>query len=97
MPKWVTWIIPGIQLILLGVQLHFHRKSIKASDEILESAPRWLVENGRLWRMNRVLIEWVKINHPDSYEDFKMVCLTKEDLELLQVKESEGGSDEGDD
>lgn len=95
MAKWITWIIPCIQIILLGVQLHWHRKGMKASKEMLESAPRLIVENGRLWRINRVLVEWIKINHPDSYEDFKSVCLTKGDTKLLQLKECEGAFDEG--
>lgn len=95
-PWWVTWVIPSIQLVLLFVQLHYHQKSRKYSKSMLEEVPEFFIENSRLWKINRILVEWIKINHPESYEEFKAVCLTADDVKLLQLKESEGVSDEGD-
>ena len=91
---WVPLIIPFcIQLPCLIVQLVFMRKSMKLSKKQMEELPHWLIENSKLWKINRILVEWIKINHPDSYEDFKTVCLTESDMELLQIKESEDVTD----
>ena len=94
-PWWITWVIPSIQLVLLYVQLHYHRKSLKVSKRMLAEVPKFFIENSRLWKINRLMVKWIKINHPESYENFKAVCLTEDDVKLLQLKESEGVSDEG--
>lgn len=92
--KWLSLIIPfGIQVPCLIVQLVSMRKSMKVDKKRIEELPRWIIENGRLWKINRLLVEWIKINHPDSYEDFKAVCLTEGDVELLQLKKGEDDSD----
>lgn len=95
MKWWVSWIIPfGVQLPLLCLQLWSMRKSLKMDKQRNEKIPFWLTENSRLWHMNRLMFEWVKVKHPESYQEFLTVCLSKDDLELLQIV-GEEVSDEG--
>ena len=61
-----------------------------------EKIPFWLTENSRLWHMNRLMFEWVKVKHPESYQEFLTVCLNEDDRKLLQVV-GEEVSDEGSD
>lgn len=86
MKWWIPWIIPfGIQLPCLCVQLLLMRKSLKIDKQRNERIPFWLAENSQLWHINRLMVEWIRVKHPESYEEFVAACLDEEDFKLLQV------------
>lgn len=95
MKPWVTMIIPFcIQIPMLCVQIYFMRKGMRISRAQVEHMPRCFVENRALWKMNRLMAEWIKVNYPESYETFLSVCITDEDREILGLPREEA-SDEG--
>lgn len=90
MKPWISLTIPfGIQLPCLIVQLLAMRRSMKLSRKQMEELPDWIIENGKLWRINRTLVEWVKCTSPETYEAFVAACLSGEDKELLQIRDSD--------
>ena len=98
MKPWVTMIIPFcIQLPMLCVQIYFMRKGMRISKAQIEHMSRYLIENRALWKMNRLMTEWIKVNYPESYETFLSVCITDEDREILGLAKVEEVSDEGND
>lgn len=95
MKSWVSLIIPFcIQLPCLCIQLLAMRKGMRINKERNEKMPWYLTENRTLWKMNRLMVEWIKINHPESYETFLSVCITETDREILGLSREEV-SDEG--
>ena len=95
MKPWVSLIIPFcIQLPCLCIQLLAMRKGMRINKERIEKMPWYLTENRTLWKMNRLMTEWIKINHPESYETFLSVCITEADRETLGLSREEA-SDEG--